>query len=702
MVENEEYIKKLISEAMEEAFGKKPSFQFVDDEGDDNQFDDDYQEPGDVETGEQTETPRKGERGSAFRGPEYMRTRNQHKGQIDRLRSDNAATRATFNNDAFGMPWTGSKEKANNPYNNAKKDVLEPDQFGRVKVRFQFVMKPKSPEYKEPLMLIELLNIDPEDCVEIAKKFTRYNHTQYVWVPKVRQNNEKDGKPYRDGVVFYVYNSVLDLWKQEDLEEIIDFIGAFKNEDGTPKYYRDEQDKENLRQYVLNRVVSGRDLSEYFSNAKQNNIELFNAFIEAENDDKVQEFIKKYQRFGLINKICSELGLDFSFGRIISVQNASLVLGSGRQTGAGVPPTFILTEKIWRKMFGRIVNPTAVPFYIWVPNERYEINKEKEQQFTSKPYKVKGENGEDIEINKTEDVLNTFFFGKKWNELSEQQKISAAVLCNFINPSKCYPMAEYDVSDTTFVPGLLKQRNGTPITDDLFNTQVGLTNRFSGEMNQAAAELVKQQQKNAGAAATDGSENGDEDVDLLKMFADDLNEYALKEIDEYCQSKNISYPKNEENISLSIINALRTIARPYITQKKGSNAALLVDDAVYTTCLLMRIALDAVKILKTTKIDDMTFAQFEKALGVLMDVINGRWKQEVKRQEEPTVLRNVSESVVDGEEDNNEENPFKDKVYSPLELKVFATKALGGVKTANDMFESLMERMDKSKTNLIY
>ena len=116
----------------------------------------------------------------------------------------------------------------------------------------------------------------------------------------------------------------------------------------------------------------------------------------------------------------------------------------------------------------------------------------------------------------------------------------------------------------------------------------------------------------------------------------------------------------------------------------------------------MRIALDAVKILKTTKIDDMTFAQFEKALGVLMDVINGRWKQEVKRQEEPTVLRNVSESVVDGEEDNNEENPFKDKVYSPLELKVFATKALGGVKTANDMFESLMERMDKSKTNLIY
>lgn len=677
MLQNEEYIKHLINEAIEEALGKRGGFQFVDDEGDDEVYNgvDDT-----VPTESEPETSNKpGTRGSAFRGPKYMQNASTHNAALSRMRSN-----LPFDEKGFAAPWMDDSEAARNPHNKSNRDLLSGDIFGRIKVLAQPVAKPKSEEYSEPIILITMLNIDPEDCVEIARKFSRVGHTLKVGVARTRQNNT------RDGVTFIVYNRSIKQWEEEDLEQILDFIGEFKNEDGTPKYFKDEEEKNNLRQYVMNRVVTGSDLGDYFSRAKENNIQLFNSFIEAESDEKIQEFIKRFQRFGLSNSLCSELGLNNAFGRILSVQNASLVLGSGKLTGAGVQPTFILTENIWRKMFNRVVNPNAVPFYIWVPSNRIDINKRKEQQFTSKPYVAKGTNGEDVEISKTEDVLNTFFFGKKWNELSQQQKISASVLCNFINPSLCYPMAEFDVSDTTLIPG----------EKDVFNEEIGLANNLSGELNKAAEDFVKMQNIVASEKKEEGGEDGEETIDAFSAAEEQLNEYALKNINEYCQAKNIAYKEVEGSVSLTIINALRTIAKPHISLKKEQNIAILVDDAVYAACLVMRICLDAVKTLKIGKAqNEIEYSQYVKAFSELMNVINGNWKDY-----EPNYnnMKAVSEGVDEGcVEEGQEFNPFKNKKYSPKEIAVLAAQALPNNKVASDMFESLLERMDKSKRNLL-
>lgn len=674
MFDSKEYIKRLIKESMEEAFGKKNAASF-----DDFDVEDEYSSGDESNDNEPEKSNVQNNRGKGFQGGQkYMKNKSSHNAALDRMRSN-----LPYNDDAFSAPWMDNSDAAKNPYNKSIADPLSADVFGRIKVKAAQIPNPKSDKYKEPLVVIDMLNIDSQDCVEIAKRFAKYGHTMDVTVPPTRQNNT------RDGVQFIVLDRSVEQWKEEDLEQILDFIGSFKNEDGSPKYFRDEQDKENVRQYVSNRVMTGSDVGQYFMTAKKNNIELFNAFIEAESDEKVEEFIKMYQRFNLSNMLCAELGLPVTFGRILSTQNASLVLGSRRMTGAGVTPTFILTERMWREKFGRVVNPNAVPYPIWVPSRRFVINKMKDAQFTSRPYVTKDTSGQDVEISKTSDVLNVFFLGKKWDELSEQQKISANIMCNFINPSECYMVTEYDVSDTTLVD---------PNGPDKFKDEIGLANRFSGEFNEAAANFIKTQ--NLIAKGDDTSETGgneeDSRINAFNATLEQLNEYALKNVDEYCSAKGISYPKNPKDVSQSLINAMKIIAKQHISLRKDSNVEVLVNDAVYATCKVMKIGLDLLNTLRIGKpTNDIEFSQYQKAFSVLMDVINGNWKNYNAAYKQN--MANVSESI-----ENKENNPFADKKYTPEELKILAAKALPSDKVRTDMFESLLERMDNSKRNLIY
>ena len=668
MFNTEEYIKRLVMESMAEAFGKKNSQPTTDFD-----FDDEYN-GGDEFGGESGEAKPADRGGKGFQGGQkYMKNKNAHNAALDRLRSGNNPS------EYFGSIWTDDSEAAKNPYNKSKRDPLAADTFGRIKVMSSPL--PKSEHYKDPVVLITMVNIDPTDCVELCRNFAKLGNTSDVVPARTRQNNT------RDGVTFVVPDKFVSQWEEEDLEKVLDFLGSLKNEDGTPKYFKNEQEKDNLRQYVMNRVMRGSDVGQYFMNAKKNNIELFNAFIDAESDEKVNEFIQMYQRFNLSNMICADLGLPVTFGKVLSVQNASLVLGSGRLTGAGVRPTFILTEKIWREKFGRVVNPNAVPFPIWVPNKRFVINKLKDAKFTSRPYTAKDANGQQVEVSQTSDVLNVFFLGKKWNELSEQQKISANVMCNFINPSECYMLSEYDVSDTTLID---------PNGHDEFSEGVGLANRFSGELNQAAANFIKTQNliANGGSEGEENSEeNADPRLNAFNATMEQLNEYALKNVDEYCEAKGIKYQKNPKDVTTSLINAMKVIAKQHISLKKDTNIEILVNDAVYATCKVMRICLDMLNTLRIGKpTNEIEYSQYAKAFGALMDVINGNWKDYDAAYQNQ---RMVAEGVED-------ENPFGDKKYSKEELAVLASKALPDNKVAVDTFDSLLERMDRSKTNLKY
>lgn len=668
MANTEEYIKRLVIESIEEAFGKG-----------NNQATDDFDFEDEYNSGDDTQTQQPADRtGKGFQGgTKYMKNKTAHNAAVDRMRSN-----LPYSDDALGAPWMDSSDAAKNPNNRSTRDPLSADSFGRIKVMARPIANPKSDKYKEPIVLITMVNIDPEDCVSICKQFARLGNTSDVVPAHTRQNNT------RDGVTFVVPDKFINQWKEDDLEKVLNFLDGFKNEDGTPKYFRSEEDKDNLRQYVMNRVMNGSEVGDYFTTAKKNNIELFNAFIDAESDEKVNEFIQMYQRFNLNNMVCADLGLPATFGKVLSVQNASLVLGSGRMTGAGVRPTFILTERIWREKFGRVVNPNAVPFPIWVPNKRFVINKLKDAKFTSRPYSAKDANGQEVEISQTSDVLNVFFLGKKWDELSEQQKISANVMCNFINPSSCYMLAEYDVSDTTLID---------PNGRDEFSEGIGLANRFSGELNQAAANFLKTQNivanKEGVGGETGDEENSDPRLNAFNATVEQLNEFALKNVDEYCQAKGISYQKNPKDVATSLLTAMKVIAKQHISLKKDTNIEILVNDAVYATCKVMRICLDLLNTLRIGKpTNEIEYSQYAKAFSVLMDVINGNWK-------DYDAAYQTQKMVAEGIEENN---PFANKKYTKQELAVLAAKALPDSKIATDSFDSLLERMDRSKTNLKY
>lgn len=657
------YLNKLIKDAINEAFGKtsKQNNIFDDDDDEDSYKTDDesneeeYTEDDDEVNTNNTANKLNQGRGSAYKHNTYSSTVSNAENQLLKKRArENGNQNSYFSQekiDALFDPNNGVQNK----YNKTRKDFLQPDKYGKIKVWSSTIANPKT--YDFPIVMIDFLNIEPSDCVKIFEKFHKNGYTEKVTVAKTRENNTKDG------VRFIVSEYKYDEWFKNDFEDFIKMIDSFKNEDGSPKYFKDKTDEENLRSYVKNRVMTGKDISQYFETANKNNIELFNSFIEAESDEKVEEFIKLYQRNNIIDKLCADLKLDVSFGRILSVQNASIVLSSGKLTGAGVKPSFILTESMWQKLFKRGVKPNAVPYYIFVPRQHGRINTKKEKQFTSKPYKVKDENGEEVTISKTPDVLNIFFMGKKWDELTPQQQISASIMCDYINPSKCLPVKEYDISDT-----YLYDEN-----DDPFNEKMGMINRFTGELNKPAMDFIKTQNK----VKEDEEDNKDEEG--MFMTSKQINEYALSNLMEFCEYNNIKV-NNNGDVSKNIINIMKTIAKKYINLSKPENVDILVNDAVYATCKVQRIALDLVNSLKTGKpTDRIEYSQYFKAFSTLFNIVNGEWKNRVVGKQKEL------------EENKNIKSPFK--VLSIDELDKIAKTILNEQKIFTDTFFNILEKI---------
>jgi hypothetical protein len=160
MFNSEDYIKKLVKESVEEAFGKRNNADIDDFDVNDEYTKDDQQDSEtDVNQGQ------KNNRGKGFQGGrKYMQNKTQHDAALNRMRSN-----LPYDDGAFSAPWTDSSDEAKNPHNKSTLDPLAADSFGRIKVKAAQVPNPKSEKYKEPLVVIDMLNIDPQDCVEIAK-----------------------------------------------------------------------------------------------------------------------------------------------------------------------------------------------------------------------------------------------------------------------------------------------------------------------------------------------------------------------------------------------------------------------------------------------------------------------------------------------------------------------------------------------------
>lgn len=665
--EDYKYLLMLLKESVTEAFGKAKNNSFDDDEYAPDDYDDfSYGDENDVDNNnvddEQNKTNKNNSKNPYAKGKELAHViKNNSYNALDRQRkglpSDPEVISGIFMRDY------------KNPYNKSKRDVLLPDKYGRIKIEAASISK--SEKYGVPIILLTFLNIDREDCVSLMTKFNDIGNTLKVNIARTRENNDKDG------VTFIINDSNYSLWKENDLKQIIDFLKNIKYSNGEPKYFKNDEEVKNLMEYIDNRVITGKDLGAYFIKAKQNNIDLFNAFIEAENDSQMKEFIDFFQRFGITQKLCSELNVDKYFGHILSVQNAALVLGSKQLTGAGVKPTFILTERMWIEKFKRFVKPNAKPFYIFVPSNKHRINNKKEAKFTSKPYTTKDKNGNEYEISSSPDVLNVFFSGKKWDELTEQQKIEANIMCNYINPSECYPQAEYDVSDTELIDPNV----------DPFTTQIGIINRFTGELNSAAINFINQQNINgANSYRSDDGNNDDNNENAFNIRHEEWNKLVYENILGYCKEHGIKI-KTTKDISLNIINALRLIAEKYITYQKPENRVILIDDAVWATCKVMKIALDKIKkedfsIGKPS--NQVEFSQYFKAFSQCMDAVNGTYATSDKQQR---YYSNVSESINDG--------GLSFRKYTEKELLYLSKKIFSSNDFEKTEFYTLLERMNK-------
>jgi len=676
-----EYLDKLIKEALEELKNnKQDEFDDLGDLEDEFTLSDDELEQ--LKAQEQpAQGTKKGERGAAFK--------NSDRECAIKKASDNALYNLRHNLPAssfLGKMWdTSASIKYPDKLGNGK-DPLTPDMFGRIKA--QVVGPTKVNAYKFPIIVVSLYNIDPEDCKQIYIQFSQTGHTERVNVPKTRKNYGLDG------VSFIIASENINTWIEDDAQQIINFLSSIKDENGNMRYFKDEQEIQNLKDTITNRCVSGEDIAELINTANKNNIEMFNAFIEAENDEEVAEYIKLYSRNNLINHLCVQLGLPVSFGKILSMQNAALVLGSGKMTGAGVRPTFILTERQWIEHFGRRVNPSAVPFFIFVPFKKHRVNKYREQAFTSKPYELVDKDGNKHTISSTSDVLNAMYFGKKWHELTSQQKIAAAQMCNYINPSSCYMVQEFDVSDTT----------PTDPTNDKFEQEIGLLNRFTGEMNAAASEFVKQQNLlgNETKKEDNEEENKENNISTEQIIASKINKLALTNVDEYCNYNGIPYTKVNDDDSRSIINALMNIAKKFIPLRKQENIDILAGDAVYIICKIYKIALDLVQTIhRGTPSNEIEYNQCVNAVMNLARVVDGSWKETIKKDKNSTPSTIVSEDI----NNNDVQSNIGFKIYTDDQLKRFAFKMLGLTESRYNTFnefKTLLERMDNSKNNLHY
>lgn len=557
--------------------------------------------------------------------------------------------------------------------------AMEPDKYGRVKIAGKYFAKPAN--YDFPIMMVCLENIDPHDCQIIYEQIFDSNNTLMVGVASDRVNNAGDGmKIITKGFNFYLE----DGWLNNEFNEIIEILKGMNDENGNPKYFKNEQEVQNLRDMANHNVDNPKLVGEYVSKANENNLELYNKFMEAENDEQVRAFMEMYKRTGAIMALCKELNLDVeTFGHILSFKNTMLVLGSGRLTGAGVPPTYVLTPNMWLKFFKRRVKPNAVPFIIFVPNKKNRINMIKQPEMTSAPFSLKG-----MDIRTSDDILNAFYHGVPYKNLSVEQKKQFNVFCNFINPSACFPIKEFDVSDTYPIDP----------NDDPWEQQIGLINNLNGQhtLNKSAEDFKAIEDSISGINGKSEPEKSDSDdknysqknVNEVEIY-ECLNE-VYQNIIAFCEFENNKYKldKNKytipdttkkltfEELQNKTYALLAEIARKKIRLSKPEIVNELVDSAIY---FVSKINVLPIIPARRRKAGEHEWTQVQEAVNEMNRAIK-------------FTVRPLSS---DGETKSNKGGQI-------AESRKNIAKILKENKKYVNTFFKILENMDNSKNNLKY
>ena len=600
------------------------------------------------------------------------------KGQISRQRSGQPFDKTEKDLDDLYV-----NGDVKNKYNKVPKDNKKPSIFGRIRVKFSRTATPKA--YGQPIDLISLYNIDPIDVKELAKRFSNFGHTQRVNTAASRVNTGK-----KDAATFIVYDKVIDLWKKEDLPQIIDYLRNCVDENGTPKYGNDEQIK-NLEETINNRIFTNSDVENYFAQAEQGTLDMYRKYFEAENDTEVNDIIELYQRGGVMDMVCKKLNLPTSFGHILSWKNAQAIISSARMTGRQA--TFVLPEEAWERVFGRVVKPNAQPYFVRIPNAHNKNGKWKNQGDIYFPYTDSDGKPQRQRLTCTEDILDVFYGGKPYNALSPQQKFFVNCLANINNVNSYFALREYDVSDTVWDPNL------NPV--DVWNDTIGLSNNLSGQLNQPAQQALADRQQALDSEEPEETDavqdDAPENVDARVAEMMNRTKYAYDNVKTYADGKGIQYSDKKGDESSSLVSALYEIAKVEFPEHGITNPTLyepLAKSSVYLICLVYKIALDTITGLRERQtLTDEELGHCVEVINDLANIVEGKLGGASMQDGQGKIA--LEESQTDGVLEPWSENPNK---LAKI-VRRFFTRLSSEAQT--QQLHEMLDRMELSKKNLL-
>ena len=691
-------LEKLLKETLDEMMNEAPSVDLSSIVGDDDEFDYDslfdndededsldmssvFDDDDDEEEYYVGNTPTRAMGGGLTKATDYQKGKNSYRSVIRDRGSKNFAN--AIQNSAIKDYFTNIDSK--NPYNKLERDSNDKDQFGRVKV--QYTVK-NSKYYKNgKIALISLFNIHPNDVRQLCATLANSNNTEHADIAATRQNHGKDG------ITFIVYFDKIENWKNTELPYIVDFLASKKTKSGKP-VYGDEEQMQNLKTMLETRIYTQQDLDADFNQSEKNNLERFAEYLSSEDNETINAIIDIYSRYNILNSICRDLKLPESYGHILSWKNAKAIIGSNRNL------TFILPEKTWRRDFGRILKPNAQPVFVSIPNNRNWKGKWKNPTPIEHTF-IDPRDGKPktIKLQSTEDILNAFYDGKNYEELSTQQQYRVNTLANHLNVKDTFRIPEYDISDTVWDPNL------NPV--DVFNETIGLENNLKGIPNEKAREELKQhelKQKETDTIEGDGPSVEDRDAEVDLMLK--RTEYALKNVSLYAKKHGIHVNEGSGNDSLALINTLLNIAKKHIPQEigitKDNFVKELAENAVYFVCRLERIALDYINSFRhVQKVDANALSTFSSIIDILINAIE---RPQTEKKEYKTALEENeeiqgNEDIILGNFSNNPELVNKKIMAFVDKLNKEAYKE--EQKIINENFFITLDKWETSRNNLL-
>lgn len=426
-------------------------------------------------------------------------------------------------------------------------------EYGRLKVTV--TPGKKSLKDSEPSSMVNIYNLEPQDAQDIITRLTTNpgKKTASAWVDKTEPSH----------ITIKVYVKDFDAWLDGgDLNSIQAVLYKSGKYDNNEVAHLEDQ---------IGSSFGGADFEknkQLMSDATETAMDMWNRYLNTINDKDTMDALLKYKR------MYSDEGLDSVLGIVLSVKNVDLI------RSVNPDATFVTTKGNWEKMFGRGVvrNAKKCPYWVWIQND-----------------------ASDSAFSAAQD--KTIWKGQQRSDLPPQVQREIEKLAQSEAGNGFFKVSiGYDVADTYLLDGA---------KEDKFNTTVGRANNLTGELNQAAKDLVAQ--NNANQAAQQQQQTGQTDEEKrTEMAADYMRTNA--------QTLDIT-AKNSGDANKDLADMLYEYCLKGATNKAGilmnTNSSTYANNATRISLILTRLALPEIS--RFTAVHNYT----KKEVASLMSVVYG-------------------------------------------------------------------------------